>query len=412
MRHFAETVRGIFFYLRQYKSRTFMTMFGITWGTMTVIVLLAFGGGVDRSMRKSMHGMGEGIAIMWPGRTSIPFEGYGRDRQLYFVYEDAKILRQEIKELDSISPEFSRWGMACRVDDRVNQPNISGVVTEYGPMRHIWPQPGGRWLNDLDLRDRRRVAFLGNDLKDFLFGKENDAVGKFFKIGDIPFLVVGVLRPKTQNSSYSSRDKDRVFIPATTFQSIFGGRYLNNMVYKVKDPKEAKLVGKKMDRIYGRKFHFDPNDDEALWIWDTTEMDKFVDGFSMGLRSFLGLIGAITLIVGGIGLANIMYVVVQERTREIGIQRAVGARRHTIMQQFMLECFIIIAISALIGFILAFLIIQLVALLPIEDYVGTPQLSWPIVLLSISILGTIGFLAGYFPSRRASRLIVVECLRS
>ncbi|MCK5738091.1 ABC transporter permease, partial [bacterium] len=114
MRHFVETVQGIFFYLHQYKSRTFMTMFGIIWGTMTVIVLLAFGGGVDRSMRKNMHGMGEGIAIMWPGRTSIPFEGYGRNRQLYFLYDDAEILRQEIKEIETISPEFSRWGMACR----------------------------------------------------------------------------------------------------------------------------------------------------------------------------------------------------------------------------------------------------------------------------------------------------------
>ena len=412
MRHFVETVQGIFFYLHQYKSRTFMTMFGIIWGTMTVIVLLAFGGGVDRSMRKNMHGMGEGIAIMWPGRTSIPFEGYGRNRQLYFLYDDAAILRQEIKEIESISPEFSRWGMACRVDDRVNQPNISGVITEYGPMRHIWPQPGGRWLNELDLQERRRVAFLGNELKDFLFGKETDAIGQFFKIGDIPFQVVGVLRPKTQNSSYSSRDKDRVFIPATTFQAMFGDRYLNNMVYKVKDPKKANLVEKKLDQLYGRKFHFDPNDAEALWIWDTTEMDKFVDGFSLGLRSFLGLIGAITLIVGGIGLANIMYVVVQERTHEIGIQRAVGAHRRTIMRQFMLECFLIVAMSALIGFALAFVIIELVGLLPIEEYVGTPQLSWPIVLISISILGVIGFLAGYFPSRRASRLVVVNCLRS
>ncbi|MCK5737826.1 FtsX-like permease family protein, partial [bacterium] len=204
----------------------------------------------------------------------------------------------------------------------------------------------------------------------------------------------------------------RVFIPATTYQAMLGDRYLNNMVYKVKDPKKANLVEKKLDQLYGRKFHFDPNDAEALWIWDTTEMDKFVDGFSLGLRSFLGLIGAITLIVGGIGLANIMYVVVQERTHEIGIQRAVGAHRRTIMRQFMLECFLIVAMSALIGFALAFVIIELVGLLPIEEYVGTPQLSWPIVLISISILGVIGFLAGYFPSRRASRLVVVNCLRS
>lgn len=127
MFQFFDTIREIFYYLRQYKSRTFMTMFGIIWGTMTVILLLAFGVGVKRSMSKNMHGIGEGIVIVWPGQTSKVFQGYGRERRIRLVYEDTDLLRREIPDIESISPEYSRWGMAVRVGDKINKPNISGI---------------------------------------------------------------------------------------------------------------------------------------------------------------------------------------------------------------------------------------------------------------------------------------------
>jgi len=406
-----EMIREILHYLRQYKSRTFMTMFGIIWGTITVIVLLSFGVGVKRSMSKSMHGIGEGIVIMWPGRTSIPYEGFGRDRYIRFREEDASLLGKEIQTISAISPEYSRWGTAIRRDDKVNKPNITGVIPEYGPMRNIWPQPDGRWINDLDLAERKRIVFLGHKLKDFLFGEETEAVGQYVFIGDTPFLVIGVLKEKTQNSSYNSRDFDRAFIPASTFSTIFGHRYISNIVYKVSDPRLSKAVQQRIYQVLGKKNKFDPNDKQALSIWDTTEMDKFIFYFSLGFNIFMGLIGVITLIVGGIGLANIMYVVVQERTREIGIRRSVGAKRRNIMGQFILEAFIIIGIGAVVGFIFAYGIIKLVSLFPFEEYVGCPVLSLPVALVSILILAIVGFLAGYFPSRKAARLNVVDCLK-
>ncbi|MDZ7336482.1 MAG: ABC transporter permease, partial [candidate division KSB1 bacterium] len=400
-----------FHYLRQYKSRTLMTMFGIIWGTVTVVVLLAFGVGVKASMSKNMHGMGEGIAILWPGRTSLPFQGYGSDRWLSFREEDAELLRAQINLIEAISPEYSRWGTPVRVGEQVIKPNISGIIPEYGPMRNVLPQPGGRWLNELDLRDRKRVVFLGYKLKEFLFGKDREAIGEYVFIGEAPFLVVGILAEKTQPSSYSARDQDRAFIPATTFASLFGHRYINNMVYKPKDPRFAQTVQDRIYEVLGKKYKFDPKDKQALSIWDTSEMDKFIFYFSLGINIFLGLIGALTLTVGGIGLANIMYVVVQERTREIGIRRSVGAKRRQVMGQFILEAFIIIGIGAAIGFALSFILIKLISLLPIEEYVGHPTISLPVAFVSIAILSIIGFLAGYFPSRKAARLNVVECLR-
>ncbi|MBN2090325.1 ABC transporter permease [candidate division KSB1 bacterium] len=411
MGHFLDTLREIFHYLRQYKSRTFMTMFGIVWGTMTVIILLAFGVGLKRFLSKSMHGIGEQIVILWPGRTSIPYQGYGRDRNIRFREEDAEYLRHEVIQIKSISPEYSRWGTPIRLGDKINRPNITGIIPEYGPMRNIWPQPGGRWLNEVDIKNRRRVVFLGDKLKDFLFGEETNAIGKYVCLGEIPFLVVGVLKKKTQNSSYNSRDQDRAFIPSTTFSSIFGNRYISNIIYQVKDARVSEAVQKEVYRAFAKKFKFDPTDKETLWIWDTTEMDKFVFYFALGFNLFMGLIGIITLVVGGIGLANIMYVVVQERTKEIGIRRSIGAKSRHILGQFVLESFIIIGMSAALGFLFAYGLIKLISMFPIEDYVGIPVLSIPVALVTIFILAIVGFLAGFFPSRRAAKLVIVDCLR-
>ena len=406
-----DNIYEILRYLRQYKSRTFMTMFGIVWGTMTVILLLAFGVGVRKSLSKNMHGIGESIAIMWGGRTSIPFEGYGRDRYINFREEDVDLLRQEIPEFEAISPEKQRWGMTMRRADKIIKPNITGIIPEYGPMRNVLPQPGGRWLNEIDMKERRRVVFIGYKLKEFLFGAEVNAIGEYVYIGETPFLVIGILQEKTQPSSYSARDQDRAFIPITTFTAIFGHRYLSNIVYKVWDAKQSQLVKTKIFQVLGKKYTFDPNDSQVLSIWDTTEQDKFIDYFSKGINIFLAFIGTITLMVGGIGLANIMYVVVKEKTREIGIKRAVGAKKTKIMQQFMIETFLIIGIASLIGFLLALILIRLISMLPIKEYVGVPELSLQVALITILILGTIGFLAGYFPSRKAANLQVVDCLK-
>jgi putative ABC transport system permease protein len=414
MKNIVDDFKDILRYLRQYKARTAMTMFGIIWGTLTVILLLSFGVGVQKQMSKNMHGIGEGIAICWPGVTSIPFEGYGRDRQIRMTPDDVEYLRREIKEINRISPEFHKWGSTIRVADKINRPNVTGIIPEYGPMRNIWPETGGRWLNDMDINQRRRIVFLGNRLRDLLFGEKADAIGKYVYINEIPFLVIGVMKEKVQPSSYSQRDRDRAFIPLTTHMSVFGSRYVSNFVYQINDPRLGEAVRTKVYAALGKKFKFDPKDTETVWIWDTTEFDRFLFYFSLGFKIFLGLIGGITLIVGGIGLANIMYVVVQERTKEIGIRRAVGAKRSHILGQFMFETFVIIGFSAFIGFMLAMGIIGLMANLPLEtvkEAVGIPKFNPMVGIITVLILGSIGFLAGYFPARRASRLDVVDCLR-
>lgn len=388
-----------------------MTMFGIIWGTITIIVLLSFGVGVKKSMSKNMHGIGESIVLVWPGRTALPYKGYGIGRSIPVTADDVLILKNVISEISLASPEFSRWGTYIRFKDKKQSVNLTGIIPEYGEMRNVFPEPGGRWINDPDFENRRRVVFLGNKLKDFILGKDENAVGKYVFIGNTPFRVIGVLKKKTQNSSYNSRDENRAFIPSSTFTAMYGEKNVDDFVFKVGTPKDSEKAQKRIYQVLGKKYKFNPDDKEALSIWDTTEMDKFVGSFSLGMNIFLGIIGVITLIVGGIGLANIMYVVVEERTREIGIKRSIGARKVIILRQFILESFVIIGVGALIGLVISLIIIRLVGLLPIQEYVGTPEFSPAVAIISITVLAAIGFSAGYFPARRAANLNVVDCIR-
>jgi putative ABC transport system permease protein len=278
-------------------------------------------------------------------------------------------------------------------------------------MRNIIPEAGGRFINSQDLQHRRRVAVIGDKVNEFLFG-EQSGLGKFIYVGETPFLVIGVMQKKTQNSSYNSRDRDRIFIPASTFSSVFGTINLSNMIYVPRDPTQSEAVRDKVREALGPRYKFDPKDHDAIWIWDTAEFDKFLFYFFLAFNIFMGLIGTMTLAVGGIGVANIMYIVVQERIKEIGIKRSVGAKRSHIMMQFFMETFFIIALGALIGFTISYGLIAILQFIPIREFVGTPEFSAEVVAITVSVLMLIGLAAGLMPARKAAGLNVVECLKT
>jgi putative ABC transport system permease protein len=397
--------------LRAQKLRTALTIFGIVWGTVAIVVLLAFGMGFKRQLSINMHGIGESVAIMFPGSTTKPFEGFGIGRGMKLTEDDALLLQQHVPEIAMISPEYSRNDFPTRVGENIINTLVSGVYPIYSDMRNIIPQPGGRFINNLDMRDRKRVALIGNEVKRLLFD-DQEAVGKLVYLGEVPFLVVGVMQQKTQNSSYNRRDQDRVFIPASTFASVYGADHVNNIIFTPKDPRTSETVIQEVRTVLGKRYRFDPTDKDAMAIWDTSEFDKFVFYFFLAFNLFMGLIGSFTLAVGGIGVANIMYIVVQERTKEIGIKRAVGAKRSNILLQFFMETFFIIAIGSLVGFLIAVGITELLQFIPIKDFVGTPELSPVVAIATGIVLAVVGLAAGLLPARRAANLNVVECLRT
>jgi putative ABC transport system permease protein len=411
MTRLATTLREFLRDLTAQKLRTTLTVFGIVWGTVAIVVLLAFGMGFKRQLSINMHGIGESIAIMFPGRTTKAFEGFGIGRPMSLREEDVHLLRSQVASIDRISPEYSQYDTPVRVGENITNPLISGVIPVYGDMRNIIAEPGGRFINDLDVRDRKRVAVLGNEIKRLLFNETN-AIGRLVYVGTVPFTVVGVMQKKVQNSSYNRRDQDRIFIPSSTFASVFGADRLNNIIFTSKDPRHSEETVSEVRTVLGRKYRFDPEDKDAVWIWNTAEFDKFVFVFFLAFNIFMGLIGSFTLAVGGIGVANIMYIVVQERTKEIGIKRAVGARKSDILIQFFSETMFIVAIGSGIGFGLAVLIVEALQFIPIKDFVGTPELSIEVALATMAVLTVVSLTSGLMPARRAANLNVVDCLRT
>jgi len=411
MQHLTTTISEFIRDLRAQKLRTALTIFGIVWGTVAIVVLLAFGMGFKRQLSANMHGIGESISIMFPGSTTKPFEGFGIGRGISFIEDDARLLATQVPDIGRISPEYSVNDAQVRVGENIIGTSVAGIYPVYGEMRNIIPAAGGRFVDDLDMQERRRVVVLGDEVKRLLYG-DQEAIGKLVFVGQIPFTVIGVMQKKTQPSSYNRRDQDRVFIPASTFASVYGARRLNNIIFTPKDPMLSEETGQRVREVLARRYKFDPTDRDAVGIWDTAEFDKFIVVFFLAFNIFMGLIGSFTLAVGGIGVANIMYIVVQERIREIGVKRAVGAKKSNILVQFFAETIFIVALGSSIGFLIAVGITKAMEFIPIKDFVGTPEISFQVALATMLVLASIGFMAGIMPARRAANLNIVDCLRA
>jgi len=229
-------------------------------------------------------------------------------------------------------------------------------------------------------------------------------------LDNIPFLVIGVLQEKEQDSNYNGQDKDAAFMPGTTYRALYGTRKVDNFIFQAKDSAQTEAIKRQVYSVLGRRLKFDASDKEALGMWDTTEGEKMLRTVFIGLRLFLGVVGSFTLIVGGIGVSNIMYVVVEERTREVGLKMAVGAKPRWVLGQFLLETLMLTAVGGILGFLFT---LGVIAVFPasLDKFVGTPEASPFVVLTTTALLGLIGLIAGYFPARRAAFLDPVVALK-
>jgi len=264
-------------------------------------------------------------------------------------------------------------------------------------------------------QQRRRVIFLGNEVAKDIFGSEHP-VGKTLLVNNAPYTVIGVMQKKTQMGVYGGPDENHAVIPITTWRAQFGRERLNVLVIQTERPEQMKSELKKLNEVLGKKYGYDPTDDRALATWDMVKSSQVTKNILIGIQIFLGIVGALTLLIGGVGVANIMYAVVKERTREIGVKMALGARATWITGPLLLEGFCYTLVGGLVGMIIAVVIVVLLGLIPTEgnralEFLGKPTLSLPIGAATAAVLGLIGLLAAYFPARRAASVDPAETLR-
>ena len=309
-----------------------------------------------------------------------------------------------------------RWGNNVAYGRKTFSKPIKGVESEYGELRNQIPEPGGRFLDERDEAEKRRVVFLGDGVKRELFGDE-EAVGKTVLVNKAPFTVVGVMVKKVQMGNYSGRDQDHVLMPLSTFRALTGRRNLSDFVVKAQRPEQTGMLTDRLLEVLGGKYRFDPTDQRALQWWDTVKTQKVTTDIGLGIEIFLGIMGALTLLIGGVGVANIMYAVVKHRTREIGVQMAMGARRSYVLGPLVVESLTLTALGGFVGVTAGVGIVRLLAFVQAKSnsealqFLGAPTFSPGVALTTVLLLGGIGFLAGFFPARRAVSIQPAVALR-
>jgi putative ABC transport system permease protein len=397
------------------KKRAYLTIAAIAWGTVAILLLLSFGEGLKRQLDKNQRAMGENLAVMWPSRTTKVYKGLPPGRPIRMTIDDVTFIRERMPELNAVHGEMVSWRTALAYGPKTVNGRVVGANWAYGETRKFFPQSGGRFFGPSDEAGQRRVIFLGNELATDIFGAE-DPVGKTLLVNNSPYTVIGVMQKKTQMGTYGGPDAQTSVIPITTFRAQFGRERLNNLVIQVRNPSDMPAALLRLNQLLGGKLGFDPTDEQALGTWDTVKSSQIGRNISFGIHLFLGIIGALTLLIGGVGVANIMYAVVKERTREIGVKMALGARASWIIGPFLLEGVVYTLVGGALGIIIATLLVTAASFIPVEgnqvmSFLGQPTLSWQIGIATAAILGIIGLAAGYFPARRAARIDPASTLR-
>jgi putative ABC transport system permease protein len=403
--------------IREHRFRAGLTMLGIAWGIVTVVILMAYGQGFRTALLVGFrNAVSDGTARIRGGQTSTQVGGERAGRRILFKEEDAESLRQ-LGTVARVSPEYLQ-SLPIVFGTRSTTAGVRGVSADYGVMR-AETAGDGRFVSDEDCEKHRRVAFIGTDVARKLFSNI-PPVGQTIRIAGASFEVVGVLAQKAQLSSYFYPDSMSVFIPHTTARSLFAQEYLSYIVFQAITPGMQDVALKQVREVLAGRHRFDPRDERAVRADTSAEIMAVVDGMAGGLMVVLVFIGSLTLLIGGVGVMNIMLVSVQERTREIGVRKALGARRRHILAQFLLEGIAITFAGGLVGIGLSYALAASIGVLPfIGTLIGDTSrstdihlvLSPPILLTATSILTLTGLLSGFWPAYRASRLDPIESLR-
>jgi putative ABC transport system permease protein len=410
-----DLIRDVFQTLWTHKLRTALTMFGIAWGVISIVLMVAAGEGLRQGQAKVSQNFGKDVMIIFAGRTSLQAGGTRAGRRVEFEDTEIPYLAEESPDCQWILPEVGQDRIRIHSSYNASAQTVVGSYPPFAEVRSI-SVGEGRFYDWNDVAEGRRVAFLGTEVKKQLFPGKS-AIGENIYLNDIPYQVIGLMKAKDQDSSYDGFDVNKIFIPYSAIHNDFPNKPpskphgLDRLLVQPKSVGQHIACKDQVIAALARVHGFDPTDTEAANVWDTIEDAQAFATMTDGMKKFLGAVGFTTLFLGGLGVMNVMLVAVRERTREIGVRKAVGAKSRDVMMQFFVETMIVVFASGGIGMAVSFGMCALINLLPMPEYFAGLMATWQSAAMSIGLLGAVAVLAAMYPARQAAKIDPIEALR-
>lgn len=386
-----------------HRMKSILAIIAIAWGVISVVVLIALGEGFYRHQSQSFSFMVNNVQVVFPSQTSKPWQGLPSRREIDIPQDKVEMIKQSgfVKEVASV---YAKWDASVTNIKGQNLARaVSGIDPAYFALAERKLQTGSRNISPSDIASHTRVAVLGDQIAKM----GGIGIGEEVKVNGIPFLVIGVLSDEDTGISFG--DSRRVFIPQTTYRDLWNDKPWM-LLMKPIDGMDSASFRESIVRFYAKQLHFDPSDKDAVRLPDFSEGAAVISGILRGIQIFLGASGAMTMAVGALGVANIMFLSVTERTREIGVRLAIGATQVSILSQFIIEGLILVAVGTAMGLMLSFSLVALLGTVALPEWIGSPVITPDSIALSLLVTVVLALMASYFPARRASRLTPVLAL--